>query len=104
MVNNSIIGSSIQAESSIQWDHSHDFGVDNKHRKNKVKIVFCLTTVIMVLEIGAGTWSGSMALLADGWHMGTHSAAFAITIFAYLMPINTPTIKHSALEPVKSII
>jgi cation diffusion facilitator family transporter len=48
-----------------------------------VKIVFWLTTVIMVLEIGAGTWSGSMALLADGWHMGTHSAAFLIAIFAY---------------------
>jgi len=73
----------MQNESSIQWDHSHDFGVDNKHRKNKVKIVFWLTTIIMVLEIGAGTWSGSMALLADGWHMGTHSAAFLITIFAY---------------------
>tara|TARA_R110002049_G_scaffold116033_2_gene268321 strand:- start:4137 stop:5045 length:909 start_codon:yes stop_codon:yes gene_type:complete len=73
----------MQAESAIQWDHSHDFGVDNKHRENKVKIVFWLTTVIMVLEISAGTWSGSMALLADGWHMGTHSAAFAITIFAY---------------------
>ena len=24
-----------------------------------------------------------MALLADGWHMGTHAAAFTITIFAY---------------------
>lgn len=70
-------------ESSIQWDHSHDFGIDNKHNKSKVKIVFWLTTVIMLLEIGAGTWSGSMALLADGWHMGTHSAAFLITIFAY---------------------
>jgi cation diffusion facilitator family transporter len=37
----------------------------------------------MILEISVGTWSGSMALLADGWHMGTHSAAFLITIFAY---------------------
>lgn len=73
----------MQNNSSIQWDHSHDFGIDNKHRENKVKIVFWLTTVIMVLEISAGTWSGSMALLADGWHMGTHSAAFLITIFAY---------------------
>lgn len=68
---------------SIQWEHSHDFGIDNHHNKSKVKIVFWLTTVIMVLEIGAGTWTGSMALLADGWHMGTHSAAFLITIFAY---------------------
>jgi len=73
----------MQKTPGIQWAHSHDFGVDNKHLESKVKTVFWLTTVIMVLEIGAGTWSGSMALLADGWHMGTHSAAFAITIFAY---------------------
>lgn len=70
-------------DSSIQWEHSHDFGVDSKLHENKVKNVFWLTTVIMVLEITAGTWSGSMALLADGWHMGTHSAAFLIAIFAY---------------------
>ena len=70
-------------ESIIQWEHSHDFGVDNTQNKSKVKIVFWLTTVIMILEIAAGTWSGSMALLADGWHMGTHSAAFLIAIFAY---------------------
>lgn len=69
--------------STIQWQHSHDFGIDNSQSTNKVKIVFWLTTVIMILEIGAGTWSGSMALLADGWHMGTHSAAFLIAIFAY---------------------
>ena len=70
-------------ESTIQWDHSHDFGVDNTQNQYKVQIVFWLTTVIMILEIAAGTWSGSMALLADGWHMGTHSAAFLIAIFAY---------------------
>jgi cation diffusion facilitator family transporter len=73
----------MQAKSSIQWDHSHDFGVDNTHSEKKVIIVFWLTTVIMILEITAGTWSGSMALLADGWHMGTHSAAFLIAMFAY---------------------
>lgn len=76
-------GHTMHNESNIQWEHSHDFGIDNKHNKSKVKIVFWLTTVIMILEIGAGTWSGSMALLADGWHMGTHSAAFLIAIFAY---------------------
>ena len=73
----------MQTKSSIQWDHSHDFGVDNTHSEKKVIIAFWLTTVVMVLEIAAGTWSGSMALLADGWHMGTHSAAFLIAIFAY---------------------
>jgi len=73
----------MESDSSIQWEHSHNFGIDNKLHENKVKTVFWLTTVIMVLEIAAGTWSGSMALLADGWHMGTHSAAFLIAIFAY---------------------
>ena len=71
------------SNSSIEWEHSHDFGIDSEKNTSKVKIVFWLTTVIMALEIGAGTWSGSMALLADGWHMGTHSAAFLIAIFAY---------------------
>ena len=71
------------SDSTIQWQHSHDFGVDNSQNTNKVKIVFWLTTVVMILEIAAGTWSGSMALLADGWHMGTHSAAFLIAIFVY---------------------
>lgn len=71
------------SNSSIEWEHSHDFGIDCEKNTSKVKIVFWLTTVIMVLEIVAGTWSGSMALLADGWHMGTHSAAFLIAIFAY---------------------
>lgn len=73
----------MQAEKGIQWSHSHNFGIDTQHHERKVRAVFWLTTVVMVLEIVAGTWSGSMALLADGWHMGTHSAAFAITIFAY---------------------
>ena len=77
------LGISVNSNSNIQWEHSHDFGIDNKVNASKVGIVFWLTTIIMILEIGAGTWSGSMALLADGWHMGTHSAAFLITIFAY---------------------
>ena len=37
----------------------------------------------MIVEIFAGWFFGSMALLADGWHMGTHVAAFGITLFAY---------------------
>ena len=68
---------------NIQWEHSHNYGLDDEHSKKKVKAVFWLTTIIMILEIVAGTWSGSMALLADGWHMGTHSAAFLIALFTY---------------------
>jgi len=46
-------------------------------------MVLYLTAVTMAAEIAAGLAFGSMALLADGWHMGTHTAAFLITIFAY---------------------
>lgn len=73
----------MKKESNIDWKHAHDFGVANTSNVNKVKKVFWLTTIVMILEVTAGIWSGSMALLADGWHMGTHSAAFLITIFAY---------------------
>lgn len=73
----------MEKELNIQWQHTHNYGLDDEHSKKKVKAVFWLTTIIMVLEIVAGTWSGSMALLADGWHMGTHSAAFLIALFAY---------------------
>lgn len=49
----------------------------------RVRWVLLLTLFTMVGEIVVGLWSGSMALLADGWHMGTHAAAFAVTLFAY---------------------
>lgn len=66
-----------------QWQHSHDFSVDRDYAEKKTKIVMLLTAVTMVVEVVAGTVFGSMALLADGWHMMTHVAAFGITVFAY---------------------
>jgi len=45
--------------------------------------VIVLTLIMMVVEIGAGLAFGSMALLADGWHMGTHAVALGITALAY---------------------
>jgi len=66
-----------------KWGHSHHFAIDTAQSEKKVTIVFAITTLTMVLEIVAGTWFGSMALLADGWHMFTHSAAFAVSIFVY---------------------
>ncbi|MBU0966482.1 MAG: CDF family Co(II)/Ni(II) efflux transporter DmeF [Proteobacteria bacterium] len=63
--------------------HSHDFTAIHEHGEKRTLQVLVLTAVTMVVEIAAGTIYGSMALLADGWHMGTHVAAFLITIFAY---------------------
>ncbi|MBE9204532.1 CDF family Co(II)/Ni(II) efflux transporter DmeF [Synechocystis salina LEGE 06099] len=66
------------------WQHSHNFANQHQsHAEKNTKIVIVLTAVTMVAEIVAGTVFGSMALLADGWHMATHVAAFGITLFAY---------------------
>ena len=66
-----------------KWQHRHD-GLSDTHRseantRRGVVIAFCM----MVVEIGAGWLYGSMALLADGWHMGTHVAALGIALYAY---------------------
>lgn len=66
-----------------RWEHSHDFAFIHEKGELRTKQVLVITVVTMVVEIVAGSVFGSMALLADGWHMGTHAGAFAITIFAY---------------------
>lgn len=66
-----------------KWRHTHNFVSVHEKGERRTKQVLFLTVVTMVAEVIAGIVFGSMALLADGWHMGTHSAAFAITIFAY---------------------
>jgi cation diffusion facilitator family transporter len=66
-------------------DHSHLFlGHDQQRNERRIRAVLALTAVTMVVEIGAGTLFGSMALVADGWHMSTHAAAMAVTALAYL--------------------
>lgn len=66
------------------WTHDHVF-LGPKHEENERRtwFVVVLTLLMMVGEIVAGTLFGSMALLADGWHMGTHAAALGIAAFAY---------------------
>lgn len=66
-----------------RWEHSHDFTFIDKKGESRTKQVLVITVITMVVEIISGSVFGSMALLADGWHMGTHAGAFAITIFAY---------------------
>lgn len=66
------------------WQHSHNFLVEDREQSEKrTQIVMILTAVTMVVEIVTGLLFGSIALLADGWHMTTHVAAFSITLFAY---------------------
>lgn len=63
-----------------KWRHSHDFSVQNEKGEQRTQYVLILTAATMVVEIVAGGVYGSMALLADGWHMGTHVVAFMIAL------------------------
>ncbi len=71
----------------IHADGTHDhvfLGSDHERNERRVWMVIALTTVMMVAEITAGNWFGSMALTADGWHMSTHAGAMLISALAYL--------------------
>ncbi|MBU0554608.1 MAG: CDF family Co(II)/Ni(II) efflux transporter DmeF [Alphaproteobacteria bacterium] len=63
---------------------SHDFlGASHDDNARRTRWVILLTVVAMIGEIIAGYWTGSMALLADGFHMATHAGALSIAAFAY---------------------
>lgn len=71
-------------DSLDRWQHSHAFGTEAPPAgERRTHWVIALTAVMMVVEISAGLAFGSMALLADGWHMATHVAAFGMAAFAY---------------------
>lgn len=64
--------------------HDHFFlGSNHQRNERKVWLVIALTASMMLVEIVAGTLYGSMALVADGWHMSTHAGAMLIAVLAY---------------------
>lgn len=67
-----------------RWKHHHDY-LPHGHRRGEQQTlrVIALTATMMVAEILAGIRFGSMALLADGWHMASHASALGITAFSY---------------------
>src|ERR1700716_3985473 len=75
----------MHSHSLDQWTHDHVFlGPRHAHNERRTWFMVALTAIMMVGEILAGTLFGSMALLADGWHMATHAAALGIAALAYL--------------------
>lgn len=75
----------MHSHSTERWTHSHAF-LGERHARNERRtwFVVALTLAMMVAEIAGGTAFGSLALVADGWHMSTHAAALAIAALAYL--------------------
>src|SRR5258708_4029181 len=67
------------------WRHEHTYDVGNRAAERRTWVVVVITAITMVVEIVAGWITGSMALLADGWHMSTHVVALSIAGVAYYL-------------------
>ena len=66
----------MHSHSVEQWQHPHVFlGAAHRRNERRTWLVVALTAAMMVAEIAAGLLYGSMALIADGWHMSTHAVA-----------------------------
>lgn len=74
----------MQNGSPQPWSHTHQYNSHKMQNERRTLWVILLTVTMMIVEIAAGSLFGSMALLADGWHMGTHAAALGITLVAYI--------------------
>jgi cation diffusion facilitator family transporter len=75
----------MHSHSPSDWAHEHTFlGARHDQRERRTWSVVVLTAAMMIVEIVGGTVFGSIALVADGWHMGTHVLALAIAGLAYL--------------------
>jgi cation diffusion facilitator family transporter len=76
----------VTPEENQAFCHTHDFlGASQARHERRTHLVIALTTVMMIIEVAAGTIFGSMALLADGWHMASHAAALSISALGYLV-------------------
>jgi cation diffusion facilitator family transporter len=75
----------MHTKTTQQWQHDHIFGQDKvRPGERRTLWVILITATMMVIEITAGLVYGSMALLADGLHMASHTAALGITTIAYV--------------------
>lgn len=73
----------MHAHDLSRWTHHHVFNESNPAAERGTRAVMWITAAMMVVEIFAGWWFNSMALLADGWHMSSHAFAIGLSAFAY---------------------
>ncbi len=66
-----------------RWTHDHAFHDGDTRAERSTWIVMWITVAAMLVEIAAGLWFNSMALLADGWHMSSHALAIGLSAMAY---------------------
>jgi cation diffusion facilitator family transporter len=74
----------IQDPKMPSGDHSHIFlGASHAQNERRTWAAISLTLVMMVAEIAGGTIYGSLAVVADGFHMATHALALLVAALAY---------------------
>lgn len=65
--------------------HHHEHCELTQENEKRTLIVIIFTVIAMTAEIFYGYFTNSMALLADGYHMGTHALALGLTYIAYVL-------------------
>lgn len=66
------------------WQHSHQFdNTQTTGAQRRTSLVLLLSLLVMLVELGSAWFTGSMALLADAWHMAGHVGAMGIAVWAY---------------------
>lgn len=73
----------VQGQGADALVHDHLFDHGNRAAERGTRLVMWITAAMMAVEIAAGWWFNSMALLADGWHMSSHALAIGLSAFAY---------------------
>jgi cation diffusion facilitator family transporter len=73
----------MHTEPRFPCTHNRVFDTGNTVAERSTWVVAWITAVTMVVEITAGWWFNSMALLADGWHMSSHTLAIGLSAVAY---------------------
>jgi len=80
-------------EHEHEHGHGHHDGHDHHHghahladlrdlSRRRLLIALALTSTFLIVEVGAGIWSGSLALLSDAGHMLTDAGALGLALWA----------------------
>jgi cation diffusion facilitator family transporter len=73
----------MHSHDSSEWRHEHVFDTGNAAGERGARLVMWITAATMLVEIAAGWFFNSMALLADGFHMSSHAVAIGLSAYAY---------------------
>ena len=83
-------------ESLPNLNNVHDTTIGTQRSESRTRGVVIVTGAMMVVEIVVGQLTGSMALLADGWHMATHVGALGLSAAAYWFARTTRLVPHNS--------